>query len=116
MDEKKKPAHQTYKVRISQNALLNIDEITGYIAFIKQQPHTAIKVGDAVFEMIEIIGRNPLAYKECKEISTKSKMYRSAYCLSWHIVFRIKENTVLILGIIHHTRRPSKIRKLRVIK
>lgn len=116
MAEKKKTTQQTYLIKISQNALLNIDEITGFIAFIKQQPHNAIKVGDALFEMIEIIGRNPLAYKECKEIRTKSKIYRSAYCLSWHIVFRIKENTVLILGIIHHTRRPSKIKNLRVIK
>jgi plasmid stabilization system protein ParE len=116
MAEKKKPSHQAYEVRISTNALLNIDEITGFIAFIKKQPYNAIKVGDTLFEMIETIGRNPLAYKECKEIPTKSKMYRSAYCLSWHIVFRIKENIVLILGIIHHSRRPSKIRKLRIIK
>ncbi|MBX9783526.1 MAG: type II toxin-antitoxin system RelE/ParE family toxin [Chitinophagaceae bacterium] len=116
MDEKKKPAQQTYKVSISKNALQNIDEITGYIAFIKQQPYNAIKAGDALFEMCETIGRNPLAYKECKEIPTKSKMYRSAYCLSWHIVFRIKESNVLILGIIHHSGRPSKIKKLRVIK
>ena len=116
MAEKKNPPHQTYKIRISQNALNNIDEITGYIAFIKQQPFNAIKVGDTLFEMIEIIGNNPLAYKECKEIPTKSKIYRSAYCLSWHIVFRIKDNNVLILGIIHHSRIPSKIKKLRVIK
>jgi len=116
MAEKKSSSQQTYTIRISLNALNNIDEITGYIAFIKQQPQNAVKVGDALFEMIEIIGRNPLAYKECKEIPTKSKMYRSANCLSWQIIFRIKENKVLILGVIHHSRRPSNIRKLRIIK
>jgi plasmid stabilization system protein ParE len=116
MAEKKSTPQQAYTVRISKNALQNIDEITGYIAFIKQQPHTAVKVGDTLFEKIENIGRNPFAYKECKEIPTKTKMYRSANCLSWHIVFKIKDYIVLILGIIHHSRRPSNIKKLRVIK
>lgn len=116
MAEKKRTAQKTYTVRVSQNALQNIDEITGYIAFIKQQPLNAIKVGDALFEMIEVIGRSPLAYKECKEIPTKTKLYRTAYCLSWHIVFKIKDNVVLILGVIHHSRRPSKIKKLKVVK
>ena len=116
MAEKKKPTPQAYEVRISNSALINIDEITGFIAFIKQQPFNATKVGDTLFETIEMIGRYPLAYKECKEIPTKSKMYRSANCLSWQIIFRIKENKVLILGVIHHSRRPSNIRKLRIIK
>lgn len=116
MAEKKSTAQKTYTVRVSQNALQNIDEITGYIAFIKQQPINAIKVGDALFEMIEVIGRSLLAYKECKEIPTKTKLYRTAYCLSWHIVFKIKDNVVLILGVIHRSRRPSKIKKLKVVK
>ena len=30
----------------------SIDEITGYIAFINQQPLNAIKVGDALFAAI----------------------------------------------------------------
>jgi plasmid stabilization system protein ParE len=116
MDEKKKPPYQTYKVRVSNNALLNIDEITGYIAFIKKQPLYAVKVGDAIFETIDNVGSNPTAYKECPEIPTKSKMYRTANCHSWYVIFRIKSNEVLILGVIHHSRRPSTIRKLRVIK
>jgi plasmid stabilization system protein ParE len=116
MAQKKKAAQHTYQVKISQNALQNIDEITGFIAFIKQQPHNAIKVGDALFRTIENIGKTPLAYKECKEIPTKLKLYRSAYCLSWNIVFRVKETAVLILGIVHHSRRPSKIKKLKIIQ
>ena len=90
MAEKKKSPYQAYKVNISANALQNINEIVGYIAFVKMQPLNAVKVGDALFEMIEIIGKNPAAYKECEEIPTKTKMYRTAICLSWSIVFRIK--------------------------
>jgi len=51
----------TYKVRITENARQNIDYITGYIAFINHQPLNAIRVGDAIFETIEHLGRNPLA-------------------------------------------------------
>jgi plasmid stabilization system protein ParE len=116
MGAKKKTTPQTYKVRLSLNATRNIDEITGYIAFINQQPLNAIKVGDAIFKIIERIGANPFVFKECPGIPTKSKIYRSANYLSWSIVFRIKDAEILILGIIHHSRRPSKVRKLRVVK
>lgn len=116
MAQKKKPPYKAYKVSLSNNALQNINEIVGYIAFVKKQPLNAIKVGDTLFETIENIGSNPTAYKECEEIPTKTKMYRIAICLSWSIVFRIKNDEVLILGIIHQSRRPSKIRKLRIVK
>lgn len=46
MGRQKKTIAGQYKVRISLNALRNIDEITGYISFISQQPLNAIKVGD----------------------------------------------------------------------
>jgi hypothetical protein len=43
MGEQKKATAKKYQVRVSLNALQNIDEITGYIAFIKQEPLNAIK-------------------------------------------------------------------------
>lgn len=63
------------QVRISISALQNINEVTGYIAFVSQSPASAIKVGDAIFATIDRIERNPLAFKECEELPTKSKMY-----------------------------------------
>lgn len=36
-------ATATYKIRLSDNAIRNIDEIRGYIAFINHQPMNAIK-------------------------------------------------------------------------
>jgi plasmid stabilization system protein ParE len=67
MAQKKKAAQHTYQVKISQNALQNIDEITGFIAFIKQQPHNAIKVGDALFRTIENIGKPHWLIKSVKK-------------------------------------------------
>lgn len=76
MDKQTQPAARAYQVRLSENAIQNIDEITGYIAFINHQPLNAIKVGDAFFEAIDKIGQNPCIYSECGLIPTKSKMYR----------------------------------------
>lgn len=116
MGEKKKTTAATYKVSVSLNALQNIDEITGYIAFINQQTSNAIKIGNAIWETIDRIAANPFAFRECEEIPTRYKIYRRAVCYSWSIIYRVKENEVLILGVIHHSRKPARIRRLRKIK
>ncbi len=116
MGEQKKATAKTYKVRVTANALQNIDEITGYIAFINQQPLNAIKVGDALFEAIDRITLNPLSFRQCEEIPTKTKIYRRALCYSWSIIYRVKADEIVVLGIIHGSRRPVRVRKLRKIK
>jgi plasmid stabilization system protein ParE len=116
MGRKEKTTPKAYQVRISTNALQNIDEITGYIAFINHQPLNAIKVGDAIFATIDRIGLNPFAFKECEEIPTKTKMYRTAACSSWTIVFKITSSEIVVLGILHSARRPSRFRALKKIK
>ena len=116
MGRQKKTAPKSYQIRVSVNALQNIDEITGYIAFINQQPLNAIKVGDAIFEVIDRIAANPFAFRECEELPTQTRMYRRAVCYSWRIIYRIKADEIVVLGIIHHSRRPSRVKALRKIK
>lgn len=116
MGGKKKTTATAYKINISNNAVLNIDEVTGYIAFVNHQPINAIKIGDAIFDTIERIQKNPYAFKECEEIPTKNKIYRKATCYSWYIIYRIIDIDISILGIIHASRKPSKIKPLRKIK
>mgnify|MGYP006287025089 FL=1 len=76
MGNTKEKAAKTYSLRVTENALQNIDDITGYIAFIKHQPLNAIRVGDKIFETIDRIEHNPMAFRECEEIPTKTKVYR----------------------------------------
>jgi plasmid stabilization system protein ParE len=109
-------APEAYSLRISDNALQNIDDITGYIAYIKHQPLAAIRVGDKIFQTIDRIEKNPLAFRECWEIPTKTKIYRQAVCMSWLIIYKVKANQIVILGIIHSSRKPSRIRSLKKIK
>ena len=106
----------TYQIRLSDNAVQNINEITGYIAFINHQPLNAIKVGDTFFKAISKIEQNPYAAKECRLIPTKLKMYRQKRCLSWYIIYKIVAPQITILGIIHTARKPSKIKALRKVK
>lgn len=112
----KEKAPKTYTLRVSENALQNIDDITGYIAYIKHQPLNAIRVGDAIFETIDRIEQNPLVFRACEEIPTKTKIYRKAVCMNWNIVYKIKAYEIVVLGIIHSSRRASKIRKLKKVK
>ncbi len=116
MGGQKKAIAKNYKVRVTLNALQNIDEITGYIAFINHQPLNAAKVGDALFASIDRIAANPFAFRQCEEIPTQTKIYRRAVCYSWSIIYRVKAGEIVILGIIHHSRRPARVRLLRKIK
>jgi plasmid stabilization system protein ParE len=116
MASPKEKAPATYKVRITENARQDINYITGYLAFINHQPLNAIRIGDALFETIDRIGQNPFAYRECEEIPTKNKIYRKAVCLSWLIIYKIKSKEVIILGIIHSARKPSRIKKFKKVK
>jgi plasmid stabilization system protein ParE len=116
MGQTKEKTPEAYSLRVSDNAFENLDEITGYIAYIKHQPLTAIKVGDNIFQTIDRIEKNPLAFRECREIPTKNKIYRQAVCMSWLIIYKVKASRIVILGIIHNSRRPSRIRSLSMIK
>ena len=116
MGGEKKTIAKNYTVRLSANALQNIDEITGYIAFINREPLNAAMVGDKLFNTISRIGQHPYAFKECDEIKTKTRMYRRAICLSWLIIYKIVQTEIIILGIIHTSRKPSAIKTLKRIK
>ena len=113
MGNTKEKAPKAYSLRISENALQNIDDITGYIAYIKHKPLNAIRVGDKIFETIDRIELHPLAFRECEEIPTKTKIYRKAVCISWLIIYKIKASEIVVLGIIHCSRKPSRITSLR---
>jgi len=116
MGSQKETTSKTYPLRLSNNSLHNIDEITGYIAFINHQPLNAIKAGDALFKTFDKIAANPFAFKECEELPTKTKIYRQAKCLSWSVIYKIKSAEIIILGIIHQSRRPSRIKALKKVR
>jgi plasmid stabilization system protein ParE len=116
MGRSKEEAPKTYSLRITEHALQNLDNITGYIAYIMHEPINAIRVGDEILKTFDRIKNSPLAFRECEEIPTVKKIYRKAICLSWIIIYKIKSYEIVILGIIHGHRRPSRIKSLRKVK
>jgi plasmid stabilization system protein ParE len=116
MGRAKEEAAKAYSLRLTENALQDIDNITGYIAYIKHQPINAIRVGDEILKTIDRIEKNPSAFRECDEMPTINKIYRKAACLSWLIIYKIKPTEIVILGIIHAHRRKSNIKNLKKVK
>jgi plasmid stabilization system protein ParE len=116
MGRAKEEAPKAYSLRLTENALQDLDNITGYIAYIKHQPLNAIRVGDEILKTIDRIEKNPSAFRECDEMPTINKIFRKAVCLSWLIIFKIKPAEVVILGIIHGHRRKAKVKSLRKVK
>ncbi len=116
MGNTKGKSPKAYSIRVSENALQNLNDIIGFIAFVKHQPVNALRVGDKIMGTIERIEHNPLSFRECDEIPTRSKTYRKAVCMSWLIIYKIIATEITILGIIHSSRRPALIKKLRKIK
>lgn len=113
MGKKEKPASEARKVKVLQQAYNDIDQLVDFIAIANQQPSNAIKVADAIFQKLDNIAQNPFAYRECEALPTKGKIYRQAVCLSWLIIYKITDTEITILGIIHTSRRPSRIKKFR---
>lgn len=116
MGKAKQKITKRREVRVSSNAYQNIYEITHYIAIEKQQPLNAVKVSNAIYATMEHLGENPFAFKEYEELPTKTKIYRKAICLSWLIIYKITVTEIIILGVIHQAKNPSKIEALRKVK
>ena len=61
--------------------------------------------------MLKIID-NPLIYSECENIPSKTKIYREVGYKTWLIIFKIKTNKVIILGVLSSKQKPSSFKKL----
>jgi hypothetical protein len=57
MGRTKEEASKAYSLRVTDHALQNIDNITGYIAYIRHQPSNAIRIGDDIFKTIDLAKR-----------------------------------------------------------
>jgi plasmid stabilization system protein ParE len=115
MEKETENTRKKYNLDFSAFALQNINEIVAYIAFVNHQPINAKKVGDKIFDTIARIQQNPFQFKSCEELATKSKIYRKAICLSWLIIYKVVNDEIRVLGIIHSSRNPSIIKSLRKV-
>ena len=112
MGTEKSTTQKPYSLIVKENYFTNLNQIVDYIAFEKQQPLNAIKVGDGINKTMAKIIDNPLIYSECENIPTKLKIYREARYKSWLIVFKINASQITILGVLSSKQKPKRYRKL----
>jgi plasmid stabilization system protein ParE len=105
----------SYSVRWVSNAVAQVKAITDYI-----EPYSveaSNKLLDDIIDFADSLGEMPLRHPECRELPTKSKIYRNAvYANKYRIIYRVVASEVVILGIIHTSRSPAEIKKLRGLK
>ena len=68
------------KLRITDNAIDNLEEILFYLEFIKYSPDSAKRAKTKIIQKIKKnILIHPHSYRECEEIITKTKIYRKVH-------------------------------------
>jgi plasmid stabilization system protein ParE len=112
MEKERNGNSQPYSLIISDKYYSDLDQIVDYIDFVKHQPMNAVKVARGINATMNKIITNPTIYAECENIPTKSKIYREALYKTWQIVFKLKGNTITILGVLSGKRKPSSFRKI----
>jgi hypothetical protein len=58
------------------------------------------------------IPENPMIYAKCENLSSASNIYKEARYKSWLIIFKVKNNSVTILGVLSSKQKPSSFKKI----
>jgi plasmid stabilization system protein ParE len=113
MGDKEEGFIKKYSLVLTNRAQQDLLQISNYIGTIKQEPYNAIKVIGEINKTLEQVILNPVGYKECPELKTKSISFRQAICYHWLILFKIENNLIRILTIVSGRRLRSRIKDLR---
>jgi plasmid stabilization system protein ParE len=108
-EEKKLP------VKVSKLFLIDLNSIFQYgvETFGLQQ---AELYENEIWKLVEGLSSNWLLFSECRNLPTKSKMYRWIVLESHLIIYRITIKEVQVLRIMHSNRSITKIRTSRGVR
>ncbi len=96
-------ATKKYKIVIRDFALLNLEEIYFYIAFVDYRPMVAENVIDAIYETIKNkIALRPFAFKRI--YVENDIVFRFALCKNYKIIFTVLDDVIEIITIIYGAR------------
>jgi plasmid stabilization system protein ParE len=71
---------------------------------------------NTIVHHVEMLGSFYTYYPECRHLATKSRMYRNIILDSHLIIYRITEQRIEVLDIIHSASNIEKIRSVRKIR
>jgi hypothetical protein len=90
----------------------NFDEIFNFIE--KNSSQNALKFVALVDNEISNILNYPKAYPPEPYLYTVGNLYRFAKVMkSWKIIFKVTQNVLVFLAIIHKSQNPKEIKRLR---
>lgn len=103
----------SFSLIISELAENQIVEIEEYISLYMLQPNNAFLVLSEIYDKFEKIKQNPYLFEACKWLPNENNIYRNCVCLSWKIIYKIDDDTIKVLAIIHSSRHPREIISLK---
>ncbi len=103
------------KTIIQVNVFEDVEEIHSYI--IGNSPQNAEKFKQELKQKIKDVENNPKAYPPEDIANSKTTMYRFVIVMKkWKLIFKVTTKLLIFLGIIHTSRNPNEIKKLRTTK
>jgi len=107
------PGSSAFKIRISNFASDNLEQIHFYISKIELRPIVANQVVRAIqTKILDSIPNYPFRYPECPARRTSGKIYRQAMVKNYKIIFRIDQEVISIIGVVHASRSKEYIKKI----
>ena len=92
-----------YNLIVTQRADELIDRLTAYLVNNLKNPDAASHFLDELETIYNRLEENPFQFAECKDEYLFIRGYRNALFqeMNYHVVFRIDELSVYILGVFH---------------
>ena len=92
-----------YKLIITHLAEELLDQCVSYILFKFKNEPAAKKMLDEIDKIYNRLEDNPFQFADCRDPFLKSKGYKEAVVsdMDYIIIFRVKEDSVYVLGIFH---------------
>jgi toxin ParE1/3/4 len=103
------------KVVISDMAMISLEQIYEYGVETFALSAATVFI-EELSSHIEQLSSDHLIHPECRYLQTKSKMYRNIIHGSYIAIYRITDNQVEVLNVLHNSRSISAIKKSRTIK
>jgi plasmid stabilization system protein ParE len=103
------------KTIIQDKVFKHVEEIYEYIK--ENSPQNAEKFKQEVKNKIQEVESHPTAYPPENIANSKKQIYRFTLVMkSWKLVFKVTQELLIFLGIIHTSRHPNEIKKLKTNK
>lgn len=100
------------KTIIQPETISEAEEIYEYIK--TNSPQNAEKFKQEFLNSVDKVENNPELYPPENELNAKHILYRFILVMkSWKLVYKVTKKFLIFVGIVHTSRHPNKIKKLR---